>query len=34
MVIVCRVVVRKFVGLALAKNIKKVMVLRGNLITE
>ena len=34
MVIICRVVVWKFVGLALAKNIKKVMVLGGNLIME
>jgi len=34
MVIICRVVVWKFVGLALAKNVEKVVVLRGNLITE
>ena len=34
MMIVCRVVVWKFVSLALAKNIKKVVVLRRNLITE
>jgi len=34
MVIVCGVVVRKFISLALAENIKKVMVLRRNLITE
>jgi len=34
MVIVCRVVVWKFIGLALAKNIKKVVVLGRNLITE
>ena len=34
MVIVCRVVVGKFVGLALAKNVKKVVVLMRNLIKE
>ena len=34
MVIICRIVFWKFVSLALAKNIKKVMVLRRNLIME
>ena len=34
MVIVCGVVVQKFISLALAENIKKVMVLGRNLITE
>jgi len=34
MVIVCRVMVRKFIGLALAENIEKVMVLGRNLIME
>ena len=34
MMIVCRVVVQKFVGLALAENIEKVVVLRRNLIME
>jgi len=34
MMIICRVVVQKFVGLALAENIKKVVVLGRNLITE
>jgi len=34
MVIICGVVVWKFIGLALAENIEKVMVLGRNLITE
>ena len=34
MVIVCGVVVRKFISLALAENVKKVVVLGRNLITE
>ena len=34
MVIVCGVMVRKFIGLALAENIEKVVVLGRNLITE
>jgi len=32
--VVCRVVIRKLVGFALAKDVKKIMVFRGDLITE
>jgi len=34
MVIVCRVVVWKFISLALAKNVEKIVVLRRDLIME